>query len=65
MGSCLEHPLWQGLHGKAEHHIEYLLRSSPQPQAHILCKQLRAVSAAFLLGEGERVISCPGFSGPQ
>lgn len=59
MGSCPEHPLWQGLHGKAEDHIKYLLHSSPRPQPHILCKQLPAVSTAFLLGKGERVISCP------
>lgn len=29
MGSCPEHPLWQGLHGKAEFRTEYLLHSSP------------------------------------
>ena len=29
----------------------------PWPQPHILGKQLHAVSTAFLLGEGEKVIS--------
>lgn len=58
MGFCPEHPLWQGLHGKAEYRMEYLLHSFPWPQPHSLCKQFHAVSTAFLLGEGKRVISC-------